>query len=309
MSETDNSEGTNNIKYERLDPKNDFLFKKLFSSAGDEDLLIDLLNSILKPPERQLIRQVAVTNPIKEKEFAGDKLAVMDIVARADDGRQLTIEIQVTDEHNMEKRALYYWSTIFISQMRSGMPYEELKKTIGINILDYRLWQQTENYHTVFLPLEKSEGFPLTDTAEIRFIELRKMYEKWKAGEFKGSKDPLYRWFLLLMANEDREIGQELEEIAMTDSIINKAVERWDWLSQDEETRALYRSRMMAESDRASALLIAEQRGEQRGKIEGKIETARMALRAGVSLETISRITGFDRSTILKLKEEENKRD
>ncbi|QGP92541.1 hypothetical protein MGLY_19240 [Neomoorella glycerini] len=32
-------------KYERLDPKNDFLFKKLFSSPGNEDLLIDWLNA------------------------------------------------------------------------------------------------------------------------------------------------------------------------------------------------------------------------------------------------------------------------
>jgi hypothetical protein len=34
------------MRYERLDPKNDFLFRNLFSSAGNEDLLIDLLNTI-----------------------------------------------------------------------------------------------------------------------------------------------------------------------------------------------------------------------------------------------------------------------
>jgi predicted transposase/invertase (TIGR01784 family) len=62
---------------------------------------------------------------------------------------------------------------------------------------------------------------------------------------------------------------------------------------------------MLAESDRASALLRAEQRGKAEGKIEGKKETARMALRAGVSLETISQITGLDQATIRKLKEEQ----
>lgn len=169
---------TSEIQYERLDPKNDFLFKKLFSSAGNEDLLIDLLNSILKPPIKQRICEVTVTNPIKERDFADDKLAIMDIVAKADDGRQFTIEIQVTDEHDMEKRALYYWSSIFTSQMHIGMAYEELKKTIGINILNYRLWSQTEKYHTVFLPLEETEGFLLIDIAEIHFLELPKMYRK-----------------------------------------------------------------------------------------------------------------------------------
>jgi predicted transposase/invertase (TIGR01784 family) len=104
----------------------------------------------------QQINQVTVANPIKEKDSVDDKLAIMDIVAKADDGRQLTIEIQVANEHNMEKRALYYWSMLFASQMHIGMPCEELKKTIGINILDYRLWKQTKRYHTRFLPLEQS---------------------------------------------------------------------------------------------------------------------------------------------------------
>ena len=103
------------------------------------------------------------------------------------------------------------------------------------------------------------------------------------------------------MATEDKKISEELEEIAMSDSIIKKAVEQWDWLSQDEETRARYRSRMMAESDRASALL----RAEQRGKAEGRAEVAKTALAAGVSLETISQITGLDQETILKLKEKQ----
>lgn len=56
----------------------------------------------------------------------------------------------------------------------------------------------------------------------------------------------------------------------MSDSIIKKAVGQWDWLSQDEETRARYRSRVMAESDRASALLRAEKKGEQRGSLKAK---------------------------------------
>lgn len=259
-------------RYERLDPKNDFIFKKLFSSGGNEDLLIDLLNSILNPPEKQRICQVDIVNPIKERDFADDKLAVMDIVAKANDGRLFTIEIQVANEPEMQKRALYYWSNIFVSQARSGMEYEELKKTISINILDYRLWHQTEKYHTVFLPLEETDGFLLTDAAEIRFIELTKMYQKWKAGEFKGSRDPLVKWFLLLMAAEDEQIAEELEAIAMTDGIIKKAVSEWDRLSQDPDTRAIYRSRMMARMDQASAIKSAARKAKAEGKIEGKIE-------------------------------------
>lgn len=263
-----------------------------------------MLNSILNPSEKQRISHVEITNPIKERDFADDKLAIMDLVARASDGRLFTIEIQVANEPEMQKRALYYWSNIFVSQARMGMEYEELKKTISINILDYRLWPQTEKYHTVFQPLEETEGFLLSDAAEIRFIELPKMHQKWKAGEFKGSRDPLVKWFLLLMAAEDEQIAEELEVIAMTDGIIKKAVSEWDRLSQDQDTRAIYRSRMMARMDQASAMKAAERKAKAEGKMEGKMETAKMALQAGVSLEMIAQITGLDQSTILKLKDE-----
>ena len=115
------------------------------------------------------------------------------------------------------------------------------------------------------------------------------------------------------MATEDKKISEELEEIAMSDSIIRKAVEQWDWLSQDEETRARYRSRMMAESDRASALLRAEQRGKAEGRAEGKAEgraeVAKTALAAGVRLETIAKLTGLDQAAILKLKEKQEHND
>jgi predicted transposase YdaD len=123
------------------------------------------------------------------------------------------------------------------------------------------------------------------------------------------------------MATEDEKIGQELEEIALSDSIINKAIGEWERLSQDPETRALYRSRMLAKIDQLSALKNAERKGREEGreegrekgkaegreegKIEGKMETARMALQAGVSLEMIAKITGLNQATILKLKEEQ----
>ncbi|MDD4588766.1 MAG: Rpn family recombination-promoting nuclease/putative transposase [Heliobacteriaceae bacterium] len=285
---------------------------KLFSGAGNEDLLVDLLNSILRPAKQQRICQVKVINPIKDRDFADDKLAVMDLVAQVDDGTLFTIEIQVANEHEMEKRALYYWSNIFISQARMGMEYKNLRKTISINILDYLLWPNTNKYHTVFQPLEKTEGFLLTDVAEIRFIELPKMYRKWKGGSLRSNSDPLIKWFLLLMVTEDEKIIKELEEIAMTDGLIKKAMNEWERLSQDPGTRAIYRSRMLAKMDQLSALKAAENRGKEEGRAEGKAEgeyfkalaVARMALREGITPELIAKITGLDQATIRKLREE-----
>jgi len=212
---------TGEVENTLLDPKNDFLFKKLFASPGNEDLLIDLLNSILKLQEEKKISQVTILNPIKTRDHVKDKEAIMDILARTVEGTLITIEIQVADEHDMQKRATYYWSVVFASQMLIGMQYSELRKTIGINILDYIFLKQTEKYHTVFHLREETENFPLTDVEEIRFLELPKMLKNWEKGRLKA-EDPLTKWFLFLEANEDQKIASTLEVKAMSDPVFAK---------------------------------------------------------------------------------------
>jgi len=52
------------------------------------------------------------------------------------------------------------------------------------------------------------------------------------------------------------------------------------------------------------ALLEGELRGKAEGKIEGKVETARVALKEGLEVDVICRITGLPMETLLKLKKE-----
>jgi predicted transposase/invertase (TIGR01784 family) len=59
----------------------------------------------------------------------------------------------------MEKRALYYWATLFASQMHIGMPYEELKKTIGINISTTDFGSRQKGITPGFCRWKKAKAF------------------------------------------------------------------------------------------------------------------------------------------------------
>ena len=59
-------------------------------------------------------------------------------------------EIQVTDEADYIKRALYYWSKIYTQQLTQGSDYYELCKTIGIHILNFTGITDTDKYHNAF---------------------------------------------------------------------------------------------------------------------------------------------------------------
>ena len=94
----------------QLTPKNDVIFKKIFRTEGNEVILRDFLSSILEEP----IREIEVQKDMKlEKERLNDKVGILDIKAKMDNGVQINIEMQIVNQQNMEKRTLFYWGKLY----------------------------------------------------------------------------------------------------------------------------------------------------------------------------------------------------
>lgn len=68
----------------RLNPLNDFLFKKLFGDENDNELLIGLLNAILKIDIVNITIENEKLNRFKKEE----KLGVLDIKAKMANGEK-----------------------------------------------------------------------------------------------------------------------------------------------------------------------------------------------------------------------------
>ena len=144
----------------RLNPRVDFVFKKLFGSEEHADLLISLINSIVSAQD-QVVR-IEIKNPYNEKSFARDKFSVLDIKAQDEKGRWYNIEMQITDQEYYDKRSLYYWSRVYNAQLQEGMNYDKLTKTIGINILNFNCLAD-EDCHNTFRLLNVKTGTEFID--------------------------------------------------------------------------------------------------------------------------------------------------
>ena len=140
----------------------------------------------------------------------------------------------------MEKRTLNYWSKMYSSQMKEGMDYGELCKTITINIVNFRYLSHIHNYHSTFQLYEREQKLLLTDMLEIHFMELPKLLIKWRNREVDPREDQLVRWLLLLEASEDEEITQVLEEIAMQEGIDSKIISKLTGLTIAEVEKLRY---------------------------------------------------------------------
>ncbi|BDU51656.1 Rpn family recombination-promoting nuclease/putative transposase [Haliovirga abyssi] len=287
----------------RINPRVDFVFKKLFGSEENKDLLQDFINSVVSEEDR--VTSLELQNPYNEKNFKHDKLSVLDIKAKDQRGNWYNIEMcypkdistlhrkyqqgQVIDQEYYDKRALYYWSRVYSGQLHSGINYDNLKKTISINILNFRCLDE-ENYHNIYKIINLESKKEFIDHLEIHFIELEKYNEKYST--------MLDRWVNFLKKAEKyakNKLPKELEEVLT----IKKAVELLDEMSLNDEERESYEARLKWLRDEDAAIKKAEKKGIEKGKIE-----IAKSLLDILDVKTISEKTGLSEEVILKLKNE-----
>jgi predicted transposase/invertase (TIGR01784 family) len=247
----------------RLNPRVDFVFKKLFGSEEHADLLISLINSIVSAQD-QVVR-IEIKNPYNEKSFARDKFSVLDIKAQDEKGRWYNIEMQITDQEYYDKRSLYYWSRLYTSQLQEGMNYDKLAKTIGINILNFNCLPD-KKYHNRFRLLNVDTGVEFIDDMEIHVIELKK-YE----GDIESVKTALDRWIVFLTRAHEFSRSKIPPTLAEVTSIA-RAIEILDTMGLSTDERAVYDGRLKWLRDEEMAIQTAHMRGKAEGLAAGKAE-------------------------------------
>jgi predicted transposase/invertase (TIGR01784 family) len=238
-----------------------------------------------------------VLNPELPKDLADDKGALLDVLVRLDDGRQVDVEMQSCSRPGLRQRALFYWARMYAAQIGRGQSHAELEPCVSIFLLDFRELPGT-GFHSKFRVLEVSSHEPFSDALELHVVELPKL-----AGCEISSEPELAHWARFFAAGTD----EELEELAMRDPMMQKAKDALENLSADPSVQELARQRElgmigyqldlqaarkqgMAEGrtdgeirGEQRGMAIGEQRGETKGRAEGLVEGRGLALRDAVA--------------------------
>ena len=275
-----------------LDPKMDFVFKNIFGSEKHPNILISFLNATLKP--KDLITEVEIKNTDLNKGYIEDKFSRLDVKATTSNNEIINIEIQLKNEYNMIKRSLYYWSKLYSEQLNEGEDYSVLKRTICINILNFK-YLKTRKFHSGYRLKEIYSNEELTNVAEIHFIEIPKLEEG------SDEKDMLVAWIEFLKNPE----SEKVRSLEMSVEEIREAKDELIKMSNDDTQRELYEMRAKTLRDKISALNEAERKGIKKGREEGEknkaIEIAKSLIDLGLDKEAISKSTGLDLCEVEKL--------
>ena len=279
-----------------LDPKMDFVFKNIFGSEKHPNILISFLNATLKP--KDLITEVEIKNTDLNKGYIEDKFSRLDVKATTSNNEIINIEIQLKNEYNMIKRSLYYWSKLYSEQLNEGEDYSLLKRTICINILNFK-YLKTRMFHSVYRMKEIHTNEELSDIEEIHFIEIPKLEDG------SDEKDMLVAWIEFLKNPE----SEKVRSLEMSVDEIREAKDELIKMSNDDTQRELYEMRAKTLRDKISALNEAERKGIKKGREEGRkegeqnkaIEIAKSLIKLGLDKESIAKSTGLDLCEVEKL--------
>jgi len=282
----------------KINPRVDFAFKKLFGSEENKDLLISLINAIVS--EQEQVVEVELKNPYNLADYRAGKMSILDIKAKAENGRWFNVEMQISEDYNFDKRAIYYWAKLVTEQLSEGMMFKELKKTISISILDFNFIPDTTEVHNCYKIINTATGKDdkLHDIFELHYIELKKFKKT-----YHQINSALDRWSTFLTKADKLDKEHMPKELASDKNIV-KAIEAVDRMF-DEEERLVYETRMQSLADVESKIASAEEKGREEGLAEGINQaTQNIALslaKEGTVIEIIAKVTGLPESEIKQL--------
>ncbi len=271
-----------------LNPKNDYVFKRLFGSVGNETITKNLLSCILQ----QNITDVQLDcNPILEKNLLDDKVGILDIKAKIDNTTNIDIEMQVTDHKNIEKRILFYLSKMYTKTIKKSQDYSSLEKCIAILITNYNIdiIKNIPKYISKWsIREEEYQKIVLTDVMEIYIIELN----KFKDYKEKSNHNSLNSWI---------EFIESPEVVDMSNKEIQKAKKVLEEISQDEHEQYLAELREKYIMDQKAiedagydkGLKAGIEQGINQGINQEKLQIAKKMLSKKIDLNTISELTGL----------------
>lgn len=191
---------------------------------------------------------------------------------------------------------MFYISRIFSEQAVRGHDYDELKPVIGINLLDFNLFEELSNWHNTANFTVKGIEEPITDCITMHFLELPKL----KFSDIKKAKR-LEAWGAYFSGVSDEK---ELEVLCMNEPLLKEALSYEQAFTNNDEMYRKYQQREDAIREETTKIRLGEKRGIIIGEKQKAEAMAKKMLADNVDLKIIAKYTELtlDEINALKLK-------
>jgi len=289
------------IDEEILPPSDDYVFKAILTHVDAKPALMDLISAVIG----KTVKDVQIRNNELPIGYMEEKNERLDINCVIDDGSQVDVEMQGSrlegldgGHDNFINKTVYYLTDLHSSQKSKSVKYVDLVRTYQITFSAHGVFKWRD--YTTEASLRTSEGIQISDQINMIIIELNKLGEILKKPVAEMTSLEMWSAFLGYASDPSQrklinEVLEQKEALGMAGTLLAE-------ISKDEHERAKFMSRRKFETDMASNLLTAEERGRREGIKEGVRDMARKLKEAGaLPVEQISRMSGLTVSEIDEL--------
>ncbi|MBM3857923.1 MAG: Rpn family recombination-promoting nuclease/putative transposase [Verrucomicrobia bacterium] len=291
-----------------LDPKNDFIFKKIF--GHHPDLLKSFLNAILPLPEGCVIESLAYLVSEHVPEMEGFKSTIVDVRCKDNHNRYFIVEMQMEWVSDFMKRMIFNTAATYVRQLKKGELYQELSPVYGLALINDKFEKGEEWFH--HYRMSNTNKNKNLDDIQLVLIELPKL----KPNTITEKKlTILWLRFLKEINEKTKEIDPnllEVEEIkkALTlleESSYNEAElleydKRWDFVSSEKTLLA----GKFSEGE-AKGLAKGLEKGRAEGEMKARVEMVYNLHQLGIPIKNIAtaaQLSMEELNGILKKKQE-----
>lgn len=265
-----------------LNPRNDIAFKRLFGSEKNKDILIALLNEVLKNQFHKSIIDVTFLSPFLEPEALANKQSVVDVLCKDEDNCKYIIEMQVASFKGFEERAQYYASKAFVSQIKQGGKYEDLKEVIFLAFTNFSIFPKKRHYKSEHITLDKKTQENDLNKISFTFIDLVKFEKEIKNKKLDDLN--LEEKFYYFLRHADDITPVDLENLIGKDKIINKAFKELEFFYWTEQEIYKYEAEDKRVRDNIAAMDYVLDKGMEKGIKKGMEKGMKKGMNEGIKI-------------------------
>ena len=276
---------------------NDFVFKCVFGQEKHEQIAICLLNALLKKSGIDKIVSLEFLNPFNLKEATEQKASAVDVKVRDGKSRTYIIEVQVCKDKFFVARTVYYLAKLYSGQLQEGEDYSKLKPSTIISILDFDLFEESEEMHNIFEFRDQKGMLCLSDIMALHYIELT----KFSRNKPRHLKTPFEKWLDVLKFSEKYITMETLPDYLADEEGVPMAVASLKKINADREMRQILEAREKEARYVSMLKTIANEEGQTTGERRKQAEIALKLFKKGLPVDLILETTGLSEEELNEL--------
>lgn len=209
-----------------LDPKNDYVFFRLFSEAPE--LLIDLINAVRVKDHP--IAKARLLNPLRNQAALRNDDLMLDLDARDKRGHDCHVEVRMRRQaFENTPDDFMYLSDMVRRQLDAGAIEETLKPVCAVHLLDFDKFEVAKDQNKAlwcFEMVDKNTSRRLEDALQMNLVELP------KAARLRDLPERLSAWVDFFTHWDQAAVMND-----WPDSPVQKALQKLHALSADDDVR------------------------------------------------------------------------